>query len=129
MDTLPGFEQVGDRAFFRPTGTVTLEQAIELGARAMVLARELDCADMLLDTRGLTGFSSPSATGRFGLAVRWAQSAGGQLRVALLVPMEMMDPNKIAVLMAHNRGAPGDAFTEESDAIAWLDARRPARAP
>jgi hypothetical protein len=127
VTALAEFEQIGTRGFYRPTGSATLEQAIELGARAMKHARERGCVDLLLDTRGLQGFASPSVTGRYNLAVRWAESSGGQLRVAIVVPTEMMDPGKIAVLMAQNRGVSGDAFTNEADAVAWLDMRGRAR--
>jgi hypothetical protein len=36
---------------------------------------------------------------------------------------ELIDPEKIGVLMAQNRGATGDVFTTEAAALAWLDAR------
>ncbi len=36
---------------------------------------------------------------------------------------EIIDPQKIGVLMAQNRGVNGDVFTNETDALAWLDAR------
>ena len=37
---------------------------------------------------------------------------------------ELIDPEKIGVLMAQNRGASGDVFTTEAAALAWLDAQR-----
>ena len=36
---------------------------------------------------------------------------------------EVVDPQKIGVLMMQNRGGNGDVFTNENDALAWLDSR------
>ena len=45
------------------------------------------------------------------------------MRVALIARPELIDPQKIGVLMYQNRGGNGDVFTNESEALAWLDAR------
>jgi hypothetical protein len=121
MTDLPYFEQIGDRGFYRPTGTVSFEQAVEMGAHAMTHARKRGCSDLIINVRGLGGFDSPDVFGRYHLAVRWAESAGNKLRVAIVAPEQFFDPGKIAALMAQNRGVMGDAFTLEADAIAWLD--------
>ena len=117
------FEQVGSRGFFRPIAHVTFERAVELVAEAMVNARELNLADLLVNTTGLTGFTPPSVFARYDMAGKWTQSAGAMLRVALVARPEVIDPQKIGVLMMQNRGGTGDVFTNEVDALAWLDAR------
>lgn len=123
MQPLEHFEQIGTRGFYRPVAAVTFEQAIEMVAQAMLYARERALTDLLVNTHGLTGFPVPSTFARYALAVKWAESAGGALRVALVTRPEIIDPQKIGVLMAQNRGVNGDVFTHETDAIAWLDAR------
>lgn len=117
------FEQMGSRGFYRPIATVSFEQAIEMVAEAMRHAREQRLVDLLANTHGLTGFAQPSTFARYTLAVKWAEAAGGALRVALVTRAEIIDPQKIGVLMAQNRGVNGDVFTNETDALAWLDAR------
>lgn len=117
------FEQLGSRGFYRPVAVVTFEQAIEMVAQAMLFARERGLVDLLANTTGLSGFAAPSTFARYSLAVKWAESAGGGLRVALVTRAEIIDPQKIGVLMAQNRGVNGDVFTNETDALAWLDAR------
>ena len=117
------FEQRGTRGFCRPVAIVTFEQAIDRVADAMRYAREIGLTDLLVNTHGLTGFPTPSTFARYSLAVKWAESAGGALRVALVTRPEIIDPQKIGVLMAQNRGVNGDVFTNETDALAWLDAR------
>ena len=39
----------------------------------------------------------------------------------MVVRAEIIDPQKIGVVMAQNRGVSGDVFTSEAAAIAWLD--------
>jgi len=123
MSTLANFEQVGKRGFYRPTGTVSFETAVDMVAEAMRLARSLGLNDLLVNTTGLTGFSAPSIFARHALAMKWAESAGAGLIVAMVARPEIVDPEKIGVLMAQNRGASGDVFHTEASALAWLDAR------
>jgi hypothetical protein len=121
MSTLKHFEQVGRRGFFRPEGVMSFEQAIDVVAEAMRHARSLDLLDLLVNTSNLSGFPTPDVFARYTLASKWAQSAGASLRVALVARAEIIDPQKIGVLMAQNRGVNGDVFSTEAAAITWLD--------
>jgi len=123
MSTLKQFEQVGRRGFYRPTATVTFEQAVGMVATAMKHARSLELADLLVNTNGLVGFANPDVFARYSLASKWAESAGAVLSVAIVARPELIDPQKIGVLMAQNRGVSGDVFTTEAAALAWLDSR------
>lgn len=123
MKTPEHFEAVGKRGFYRPVAVTTFERAVDMVAEAIVHARALGLVDMLVNTTGLTGFSPPTTFGRYALAVKWAESTAGVLRVAMVARPEIIDPQKIGVLMAQNRGANVDAFTTEVAALAWLDAR------
>jgi hypothetical protein len=123
MNTLANFEQVGKRGFYRPALAVTFERAVDMVAEAMRLARSLGLSDLLVNTTGFTGFPAPSIFARHTLAVKWAESAGSGLIVAMVARPELIDPEKIGVLMAQNRGATGDVFATEAAALAWLDGR------
>jgi hypothetical protein len=123
MNTLANFEQVGKRGFYRPIGTVTFERAVDMVVEGMRVARSLGQQDLLVNTTGLTGFPPPSIFARHALAVKWAQSAGSGLVVAIVARPELIDPEKIGVLMAQNRGVSGDVFPTEAAALVWLDAR------
>jgi hypothetical protein len=117
------FEQIGTRGFYRPVGVVTFEHAVQNVAQAMRYAREHGLEDLLVNTLGLSGFPPPDTFERYSLAVAWAGAAGGALRVALVARADAIDPQRIGVLMAQNRGVNGDVFTNEKDALAWLNAR------
>jgi hypothetical protein len=89
----------------------------------MLTARDLGLADLLVNTTGLSGFAPPSVFARYAMATKWAQSAGAALRTALVARPELIDPQKIGALMVQNRGAIGDVFASEPEALLWLDAR------
>jgi hypothetical protein len=123
MNTLAHFEVVGKRGFYRPAGKVSFEQAVDLVAESMRTARSLGLASLLINTLGFTGISPPSIFGRHQLALKWAENAGPKLHVAMVARAELLDPERIGVIMAQNRGVSGDVFTSESAATIWLDAR------
>jgi hypothetical protein len=123
MNKLAHFEVVGKRGFYRPVCRTTFEKAVEMVADAMRHARDLGLHGLLVNTLGFSGFTSPSIFGRHLLAVKWAEAAGSRLHVAVVTRPELLDPQKIGVVMAQNRGVSGDVFTNEAEALAWLDSR------
>ena len=123
MNKLDHFEVVGKRAFYRPSGKVSFEQAVDLVAAAMKQARDLDMQSMLINTSGFTGMSPPTIFARHDMATKWAENAGSRLHVAVVARPEFIDPQKIGVLMAQNRGVSAEVFTSEPPAISWLDSR------
>jgi len=120
---MKGFEQIGSRAFYRPTGAVDLEQALRMAAGAIRAARDLGLADMLVDTTGLTGLGTLGTFQRYEVGTMLASEAGAHFVVAVLARPELVDPQKIGILVAQNRNAMVDIFSVEKDALAWLDAR------
>jgi hypothetical protein len=120
---MESFEQAGSRGFYRPVAQVTFEQAVDLVERAIAHARKLGLADVLVNTTRLTGFAPPSVFARYAMATRWVGAAGASLRVAIVTRAELIDPQKIGVLIVQNRGGSGDVFTNEADALAWLEKR------
>jgi hypothetical protein len=118
------FEQVDKRGYYRPNGDVPFEKGVTMVADAMIYARENGMTEMLVDVRGLmSAFSSITIFDRYAMAVRWAEIAGTALRVALVARPEMLDPDTIALLMAQNRGADGEVFTNDAEALVWLGGR------
>ena len=123
MSNIENFEVVGKRGFYRPAAKVTFEAGVEMIAGVMRHARALGLESLLVNTLGLTGITPPSIFGRHSLAVQWAEAAGPNLHVALVAREELIDPERIGVVMAQNRGVSGNVFTHEPAAIAWLDSR------
>ena len=115
------FEHIGTRAYFRPTGQVTLDGAIKLFAEAIRAARALHLADMLVDATRLSGLGNPDAFARYALGTSWAVEAGSQLCVAVVARPEVVDSQKLGAVVAQNRHAIGNVFVREDEAIRWLD--------
>lgn len=78
---------------------------------------------LLVDIRELTGFPPPTTVQRFEFATRWAATASGHVAVSFIAPPVLIDPDKIGMTMANNRGMQAAVFTEEADAIAWLESQ------
>lgn len=117
------FELVGTRCFYRPVANVTLERGLAMMADSIRASRELGAADLLINTTGFTGYTLPSIFDRYDWATSLATLAGSSLRVATVLRSDVLDPQKIGQLMAQNRGVSTEVFSNEADALAWLDAR------
>lgn len=121
MNTPDTFELVGGRGFYRPVGSVTLKEAIDLVSAAIAYAREQEISDLLVNISALTGFAPPSLAERYFLVEQWAFAAGGKVRLAMVARTELIDPEKIGVLIALNRGLATNIFVTEDEALDWLD--------
>jgi len=103
-----------------PRGRFTFDQTVAMIDEAIAYCRDNGVRGLLVDVTGVTGFLPPSTAERFAFASRWAATANGKVVVSIIAPPEMVDPDKIGVMVATNRGLRSDVFTAESEAIAWL---------
>src|SRR5580692_5369787 len=94
------FEIKKDYAVFRPSGQVSLEQAVQLVTSAISFAREHDIQKLLVVITGLSGFESPNLADRYFFAQEWARAAKGQVCVAMVAKPEMIDHQKFGVTVA-----------------------------
>ena len=116
------YDIAGDHGYFRPVGTMSLEHAVERINEAIARAIQRGVDKLLIETRGLRGFDSPSVAERFWFMRKWADTSHGMLRLALVARPEMIDPGKFGVIVARNRGMISDVFTSEAEAAEWLGA-------
>ncbi|MBS1790649.1 MAG: hypothetical protein JST85_23225 [Acidobacteria bacterium] len=121
MDVPDNFELVVGRGFYRPVGSVMLKEAIDLVSAALAYAREQGISELLVNISALTGFAPPSLAERYFLIEEWATVAGGKVRLAMVARAEIIDPEKIGVLVALNRGLISNIFETEDEALTWLD--------
>jgi hypothetical protein len=113
-------EVLGDCAYYRPTGTLPLEEAVELLDQTIAHVRDRRIPKLLISARGLVGFRSPTLPERYFFVRRWAATARGLVQIALVVPAELIDPEKFGTTVAQNAGLDADVFTNEPEALAWL---------
>ncbi|MBC7794341.1 MAG: hypothetical protein H7Z43_11595 [Clostridia bacterium] len=123
------FEVVAGRGFFRPVGHVSLDEAIDLVNGAIAHTRASGITKLFVNGALLTGFDSPSLSERYFLVEKWARTASGAVRMALVVQPHMIDPQKFGVTVAINRRLIADVFVTEASAIAWLDSGAPPAFP
>lgn len=121
MDTPDNFELVAGRGVYRPVGSVTLKETIDLVSAAIAYSREQGIDNLMVNITALTGFAPPSLAERYFLIEQWAAVAGGKVRLAMVARAELIDPDKIGVLAAANRGLVGNIFVTENEALNWLD--------
>jgi len=107
-------------AAYRPVGKFTLDETIDMIDGSIAYCRRKKIGALLVDITRVTGFPPPSTVERFHFATKLADTAGGKVTVSFITPPELIDPDRIAVTMANNRGMQTNVFTAESEAIRWL---------
>lgn len=112
IDRIHEFRLHGDQPFAQAVDDVDacLRQALADGARRV-----------LVDVRALTGFAKPDLLARIAMVRRWAATAQGRLKVAMLSRPEIDDGERFDVVFAQSLGFDGDVFEHEADARRWLD--------
>jgi len=117
----PKFFSLRDNyALFRPVAELTLDETVELIDNAVFYCRENEITGLLVDVTEVTGFPSPSVSERFWFISKWAETAGGKVAISMVARAEMITPDKIGITIATNRGLRSDVFTDEAEAIKWL---------
>jgi hypothetical protein len=111
----------GDCAYYHPAGQLTLEEAIELVDQTIAYACNQRIPKLLFNAKGLVGFRSPSLPERYFAARRFATTGHRLTRFAMVIHAEMIDAEKFGVTVARNSGLNADVFSEEEEALAWLE--------
>jgi hypothetical protein len=122
---MPKYMEIAEGyARFRPEGHVSLQEAVALIGDAIAFAHDQKVRKLLVDTTRLTGFPPPTIADRYWIAQNWAQRAKGQVIVSMVVPPEVMDPEKFEVTAATNAGQRAEVFASEAEALNWLLSQR-----
>ena len=121
MNTPAHFEIVDGRGYFRPTGSMSLREAVVLVEHAIASARDQGLKQLLIDATHLSGFSPPTIFEKYNFVTQWAAAAAGKIRVAMVARPEWIDPQRFGVTVAANHGFEADVFVSEGEAIQWLD--------
>ena len=120
MKTPEHFEVMEGYGCYRLSGHGPLEQAASKVIEVITFCREQRMRNLLIDTTGWTGHKSPDTLERYYVAQAFAEAARREVKVAMVVRPEMMDPEKFEVTVAKNRWMVGNVFDSEQDALAWL---------
>lgn len=112
MDEIRRYRLEGSRSFAQAVDEIDqcLSDALTSGIRRV-----------LIDIRGLSGFAKPDVVARVGMVRRWAATAQGRLKVAMISPAEINDHERFDVVLARSLAFDGDVFEHEEDARHWLE--------
>jgi hypothetical protein len=108
------------------SGVFALEDALRLFEQVFALASKAGLDAALIDARGLGG-PEPTLTERYTLAVRTAELQATytpRIRLAVLGHEPMIHPERFGEIVATRRGAVLRVFTDEIQALDWLQGRR-----
>ena len=97
----------------------TVDEAAEFVDEAINYCRENGERLLLADIFRVRGFA-PNVVKRLLIIERWAESAKGQVKMAMVATREMIDREKIGITMAQNRGFEPEIFDNEAEALRWL---------
>ena len=111
-------------AYYRPAGQLTLEEAIDLVDQTIAHVRDQGIPKLLFNAKSLVGFPSPSLPTRYFAMRRFAFTGKGLVQVAMVVQAGHIDPEKFGVIVARNSGLNADVFSEEKEALQWLQIRK-----
>ena len=121
LDAPDRFEITGGRAFYRPVGTVSLGEAVDMVCSAIAYARAKAASTLLANITALSGFAPPNTGERYILIEKWAAAAGTRVRLAVVASADMIHPHKLGATVAGTRGLLANIFVSEAEALAWLD--------
>lgn len=114
------FEVVGGTARFRLAGGYTMEDGVRQITDAIVRTRESGFDKLLVDILAITGVEPPSVDARYWIVGEWAKAGRSDVRVALVAPAELLDPDRIGTIIGRNAGFICKAFETGPEALAWL---------
>ena len=106
---------------YRLQGTRTFPQAVDDVDQCLREALESGARRVLIDIRELVGFAKPDVVARIGMIRRWADTAQGRLRMAIVSRAEIIDDERFGVVLAQSLGFDGNVFEFEEEARYWLE--------
>src|SRR6478736_5584162 len=101
---------------FRIEGPQSFAQAVEDVDACLRQAVEDGDSRVLIDVRGLIGFDKPEVLDRIGMVRRWASTAQGRLKMAMISRAEINVAERFDVVLANGLGFDGDVFETEEEA-------------
>jgi hypothetical protein len=106
---------------YQLAGTRTFPQAVDDVDQCLRDALASGDRRVLIDIRQLVGFPKPDIVGRIDMIRRWADTARGRLRMAIVCRAEIIDDERFGVVLAQSLGFDGNVFEYEEEARFWLE--------
>lgn len=120
MNPLEDLEQVGDCAFFRPQGEIQAQERFKLLLQAIALTHARQIPKLVMDLTGLENVQMPNVAERYFIMREFAAVAKGAVKIAFVLPPHLIG-DKFGILVGKNAGLTSEVFTNEPEALAWLN--------
>lgn len=114
------FEINHDVATLRIVGEHSLRQTVDAVTAAIGRVREQGADKLLVDITAISGFDPPTLAARHEFVEKWAEAGRSDVRLAMVVRPEFLDPDRFCVIRAANLGMAYNLFDNEERARAWL---------
>jgi len=98
----------------------SLEERTAVVAQAIAFCREQKIRRLLVNGLQTAGIDIPSVVDRYWAMQEWGELSEWVVSVAVVMPQEYIDPEKVGVLFAENARCKTNAFTSEPEALEWL---------
>lgn len=120
-NVIPTLERLSEGiAVFRPSGHLSLTEAIQLVKDAIAEAKRRAIPNLLVVGIDVEGFDPPGIPARHFMSREWALAGQGRVRLAVVIREEMIDPQKFGVAAARNFGLAMHVCSDEAEAVEWL---------
>jgi hypothetical protein len=104
----------------RYTGPHSLREGVATVTQSIAAAVARGAHGLIVDLRKIEGIEPPSVGTRHEFMRNWAGEAQGRVCLALVVRPEFIDPEKFAVIAAHNFGLTANVFETQAEALYWM---------
>jgi hypothetical protein len=104
---------------FEIKGPWVFETAAEEMFKAIAHCNQTGKCKLLVDAREIE-LKPLSTYQRFWLGSEAAKHAAGAVRVAMVAPLVLIDPQKFAITVAANRNLTAEVFSSFDEAMTWL---------
>jgi len=120
MNPLEDLEQVGDCAFFRPQGLSLGPERLKLLLQVVALTHARHIPKLVMNLTGLENVQMPNVADRYFIMREFAAVAKGAVKIAFVLPPHLIG-DKFGILVGRNAGLTSEVFTDETEALAWLN--------
>ncbi len=120
MNPLEDLAQVGDCAFFRPQGLAPGPERLKQLLQVVALAHARQIPKLVVNLTGLENVRMPNVAERYFIMRELAAVAKGAVKIAFVLPPHLIG-DKFGILVGKNAGLTSEVFTDEAEAVAWLN--------
>ncbi|MGE5638944.1 MAG: hypothetical protein ACM30H_02540 [Clostridia bacterium] len=118
---MEGLRIEGKRAIYRLSGMHLPDYAADCVTQALEMCRVQGARELVADLGDVTP-SEPVGLGSRAFYIReWHRASNGNVRLAVVVKPELIDPKKFGETFAQSIGMQARAFVTVAEAVEWLD--------